>query len=197
MPPSLRETLQPFRWANEPAAWRLDAVLEVMTRPDTDYWQRTHYGFRRDNGHFFFTTLTADFSLAGAFAFQPTAQYDQCGLMVRADADNWIKCSVEYETPEFSRLGSVVTNLGFSDWATQDLTGAVSAMHYKVDRRGDDFRISWSTGGLDWRQMRITHLHRCPEALEVGVYACSPVGAGFVCRVEALTLGPLDWGAHG
>ena len=43
--PSLHETLRPFRWLHEPARWTLDSVLELMTLPDTDYWQRTHYGF--------------------------------------------------------------------------------------------------------------------------------------------------------
>ena len=193
MSPSLRDTLQPFCWLYEPACWSLDSVLEITTERDTDYWQRTHYGFRRDNGHFFYTNLATDFSLAAAFTFQPAAQYDQCGLMIRADSDTWIKCSAEYETPAFSRLGSVVTNLGFSDWATQDIPGTINAMHYKVDRRGDDFRLSWSTERRDWHQMRIAHLHQCPQELQVGIYACSPVGPGFICRVEDLVIGPNDW----
>ncbi len=194
--PSLRETLQSFRWMCEPTSWSLDAVLEFKTDPDTDYWQRTHYGFRRDNGHFFYTQLDGDFSLTAAFTYEQTAQYDQAGLMCRVDADTWIKCSAEYETPSLGRLGSVVTNLGFSDWASQDVEGNPNAMHYRLDRQGDDFRLSWSTDGSDWRQMRITHLHNCPSQLQVGIYACSPVGPGFVCRVEELAVGPNDWRTH-
>ena len=81
--PSLQQTLERFRWLHEPREWRLDSVLEVRTDPDTDYWQGTHYGFRRDNGHFFFADLDGDFSLSASFTFEPSAQYDQCGLMCR------------------------------------------------------------------------------------------------------------------
>ncbi|MGE5602269.1 MAG: DUF1349 domain-containing protein [Nitrososphaerales archaeon] len=194
--PSLAETLQSFHWMYEPRSWRLDAVLEVKTDPDTDYWQRTHYGFRRDNGHFFYTELDGDFTLAASLTYEPTAQYDQCGVMCRVDAETWVKCSAEYETPAFSRLGSVVTNLGYSDWATQDIPATVNEIHYKLNRKGDDFMLSWSTDGQEWLQMRITHLHRCPRQLQAGIYAASPVGPGFVCRVYDLQIGPNDWTAH-
>lgn len=193
---SLAETLQPFYWMCEPANWSLNAALEIRTDPDTDYWQRTHYGFRRDNGHFFCTELDGDFTLTAALSYEPTAQYDQCGLMCRVDADTWIKCSAEYETPAFSRLGSVVTNLGYSDWATQDIPATIKDIHYKLNRKGDDFLLSWSTDGREWQQMRITHLHHCPGQLRAGIYAYSPAGPGFLCRVTALQIGPNDWAAH-
>ena len=182
----LAETLQRFTWFNEPANWEMDDVLEIQTLPDTDYWQRTHYGFRRDNGHFFFTTLAGDFTIRAHFVGFPLAQYDQCGLMVRVDAENWIKCSTETETPEFSRLGSVVTNLGYSDWATQDVPATQTEVWYAIERSGADFELSWSLDGQEWRQMRIPHLHGCPDEIQVGVYACSPKGEGFRCRVDAL-----------
>ncbi len=194
--PSLAETLRSFRWMYEPKNWSLDSTLEIQTDHDTDYWQRTHYGFRRDNGHFFYTELEGDFCLAASFSYEQTAQYDQCGLMCRVDADTWIKCSAEYETSAFSRLGSVVTNLGYSDWAMQDIPATVARMHYKLNREGNDFMVSWSTDGREWQQMRITHLHQCPPQIQVGVYACSPVGSGFVCRVHDVEIGPNDWTAH-
>ncbi|NTU81344.1 MAG: DUF1349 domain-containing protein, partial [Chloroflexales bacterium] len=109
-----------FQWAHEPPAWQLTDVLELTTAPDTDYWQRTHYGFQRDNGHFFFTPLRGDFTLRAELHSAPNAQYDQCGLLARASAATWVKCSAEYETATQSRLGSVVTNHGYSDWSTQD-----------------------------------------------------------------------------
>jgi hypothetical protein len=194
--PSLPETLRTFRWSHEPARWSLDSVLEITTDPDTDYWQRTHYGFRRDNGHFFYTEVAGDFSLTAFLTFQSTAQYDQCGLMCRVDADTWMKCSAEYETAEFAHLGSVVTNLGFSDWATQEVPASTNALHYKLDRKGDDFRISWSYDGERWCQMRIYHFHHCPETIQVGICACSPTGPGFVCQLRDLRIGPNDWSAH-
>lgn len=177
-----------FRWANEPPRWQLGEALELTTAPDTDYWQRTHYGFQRDNGHFFYTTVAGDFSLRARLLSAPNAQYDQCGLLVRGGAETWVKCSAEYETPEHSRLGSVVTNLGYSDWATQDVAGPVTDLWYRLRREGDDLFADWSADGADWRQMRVCHLHRCPAALEVGAYACAPTGAGFACTVRDLRI---------
>jgi uncharacterized protein len=189
----LRDTLAAFRWRNEPASWRLEDALEIRTDPDTDYWQRTHYGFRRDNGHFFYTELTGDFTIAARFTFEPAAQYDQCGLMCRVDGDTWVKCAAEYETAEFAHLGSVVTNLGYSDWATQELPATARDLRYRLDRRGSDFRLSWSTSSRGRQQMRIFHLHNCPATLEVGICACSPVGPGFDCQVRELWVGPNEW----
>ncbi|RZL39141.1 MAG: DUF1349 domain-containing protein [Rubrivivax sp.] len=193
--PSLHQALAEFRWSSEPAQWHLDEMLELTTRPDTDYWQRTHYGFRRDNGHFFFVPVAGDFSLTVHVAFEPNAQYDQCGVMCRAGADSWIKASVEFEPDGHSRLGSVVTNHGYSDWATQDVASTLDHMHYRLSRRGSDFRIESSTRDATWQQMRITHLHECPDEIDVGIYACSPVGPGFKCRVLEVALGTSVWAA--
>lgn len=196
-PPRLRDTLAPFRWSTAPAASHLADVLTFTTRPDTDYWQRTHYGFQRDNGHFFYMPVVGDFSLTAHVAFAPNAQYDQCGVMCRVGPESWIKVSVEYEPEEPSRLGSVVTNLGQSDWATQDVSSELNNLWYRMSRRGADFRIESSADGTAWQQMRITHLHGCPEQIDVGIYACSPVGAGFECRVLDVALGANVWGAVG
>ena len=196
-PSSLHETLQSFRWFCEPGRWSLDSFLEIQTDPDTDYWQRTHYGFRRDNGHFFYTELTGDFTVSAFLTFESIAQYDQCGLMCRVDGDTWMKCSAEYETAEFAHLGSVVTNLGFSDWATQEVPASTQALHYKLDRKGSDFRLSWSADGNRWQQMRIYHFFHCPPTLQVGICACSPTGPGFACQVRGLTIGPNEWAAYG
>lgn len=177
-----------FQWAHPPARWSLGDALELTTAPDTDYWQRTHYGFARDNGHFFFTTARGDVTVSARLDWAPNAQYDQCGLLLRADAQAWAKCSVEYEAADHSRLGSVVTSLGYSDWATQDLAGSVTRRWYRMRRRGDDLLIDWADDGATWVQMRIAHLHACPAELQVGVYACSPTGPGFSCRAADLRI---------
>jgi hypothetical protein len=90
---TLPEHRERFRWLHEPPHWQLDDSLTFTTAPDTDYWQRTHYGFRRDNGHFFSIPVRGDFVLSARYASAPNAQYDQCGLLVRADSDTWVRCS--------------------------------------------------------------------------------------------------------
>ncbi len=183
-----------FHWFNEPASTTFDENgLALRTKPETDFWQGTHYGFRRDDGHCLLTPVRGDFSLCTEVSFVPEAQYDQCGLFVRMDDQNWIKVSTEYENPEMSRLGSVVTNLGYSDWATQDVPASCLHIHYRIQRTGQDFFIEQSSDGKNWIQMRVTRLHEAPETLDIGIYACSPVGNGFTANFKSINIGDSVW----
>jgi hypothetical protein len=184
---------QGFYWFNEPTTYRLGNGLEIFTDEKTDFWQRTHYGFRRDDGHCLLTALDGDFSITTRVEFQPREQYDQCGLIVRVDEENWIKTSTEYEDEQVSRLGSVVTNLGYSDWATQDVSSECTERWYRISKRGSDFLIESSLDGRDWIQLRIAHLHRMPAQLAAGVYACSPIGRAFRCRFSVLEGAENEW----
>lgn len=180
-------------WLHPPPQWRVGGGLHVTTGARTDFWQRTHYGFRRDDGHFFHLEVEGAFTLETRVRWKARARYDQCGLMIRAGPESWLKCSVEYEDERHARLGSVVTNLGFSDWATQDVGPDVQAMSYRVSRRGDDFLVESAGDDSSWRQLRVTHLHDCPARLAAGAYACSPVGEHFECTFEYLELRRCEW----
>ena len=184
---------QDFYWFNEPANYRIGEGLEIYTNKETDFWQKTHYGFRRDDGHCLLTRCSGDFSIMTHVEFRPQVQYDQCGLIIRVDNENWIKMSTEYENEKCSRLGSVVTNLGYSDWATQDIPSRHGEMWYRISKNGDDFLLENSYDGQNWLQLRITHLHKMSEYLEVGVYACSPIGKDFWCRFTQLEMSENYW----
>ncbi len=198
----LRETFQQpalpanFHWFNVPPRFQTGNGLEILTGEKTDFWQRTHYGFRRDDGHGLFTTLTGDFMLTTCVEFRPQEKYDQCGLMIRLDAENWIKASTEYEDESCSRLGSVVTNLGYSDWATQDISSEHREMWYRIHKNGADFLLEHSYDGQRWQQLRVTRLHSHFETLEAGVYACSPMGKDFWCRFKFIEVAENTWGYH-
>jgi regulation of enolase protein 1 (concanavalin A-like superfamily) len=173
-------------WFNEPKSWRCGNGLEIVTDRETDFWQRTHYGFSRDNGHCLLADFSTDFVLTTHVRFDPRSQYDQCGMMVRVDEDNWIKLSTEYENEAISRLGSVVTNSGYSDWATQDVSSAIEERWYRIKRQGQDFFLEASEDGYDWYQIRVTHLHNAGMTVAAGLYACSPIGEAFRCLFSCL-----------
>jgi regulation of enolase protein 1 (concanavalin A-like superfamily) len=185
-----------FYWLNVPLSFDYQQGLKLITKPHTDFWQGTHYGFRRDDGHCLLTELAGDFQVQTSVTFQPVSQYDQCGLIIRVDAKNWLKCSVEFENSSISRLGSVVTNLGFSDWATQTISSTIQRMDYRASRRGSDFLLEYSPDGSQWHQMRIAHLHHCPPTLQVGLYACSPVGERFECCFKYFEMADNAWFPH-
>ena len=86
-----------LQWFCEPPVWRVDAEasrLVVEPAAESDFWQRTHYGFQADNGHFLYADAPGDFVLETRVTFEPAQQYDQAGLMVRLSADCWLKTSV-------------------------------------------------------------------------------------------------------
>lgn len=182
-----------FFWFNEPEDFYFEDGLNLITKPQTDFWQGTHYGFRRDNGHCLLTKMTGDFCIKTQVDFSPTGQYDQCGLFARLNRNNWIKCSLELENKKISKLGSVVTNLGFSDWATQDVSSDINSIHYRMSKETEDFLIEYSMDGIKWNQMRVAHLHEYRESVDMGIYACSPVGEGFRCNFRYLDFGDNKW----
>ena len=177
-----------FYWYNEPSKYSLGNGLEIFTDAKTDFWQNTLYGYQKDNGHCLLIAQDGDFSIMTHVEFQLEEKYDQCGLIVRMDAGNWIKVSVEFENEEFSRLGSVVTSLGYSDWAMQDISSSNRNMRYRINKKGNDLLIEHSFDAISWRQMRVAHLHKPAQRLEAGVYACSPFGNGFRCKFILLEI---------
>jgi len=182
-----------LRWLNRPPVVEAGEGLRVVSGPRTDLWQRTHYGFRRDDGHCLVARLEGDFELTCRVAFAPRAQYDQCGVVVRLDAENWIKASIEFEDAAHSRLGSVVTNLGYSDWATQDIASDWGGAWYRVSRRGADYLLEYSRDGAAWHQLRVCHLHAPHAGVDAGFYTCSPVGEGYAAVLRHLVAGPNRW----
>lgn len=100
----------------------------------------------------------SNFSFTAKASFKYKSRFDQCGLIIYIDCDNWFKESIEFEDKNFSRLGRVVTNNGYSDWSTTDILPKTE-IWYRLSRRGPDFLIEFSLDGLEFNQMRVFHLH--------------------------------------
>jgi regulation of enolase protein 1 (concanavalin A-like superfamily) len=182
-----------FQWHCEPASWSLDPATQVLTiepQAATDFWQRTHYGFRADNGHFLWTAAAQPFQMTVAVILSPRHQYDQGGLMVRLSPDCWLKTSIEYEDGVINRLGAVVTNGGYSDWSTQNVAADVTRFRLRVTRRGADYLAESRLDGGDWTQLRLAHLGEDTGSATVqcGIYACSPKQAGLIARFHDFSL---------
>ena len=186
-----------FVWINQPKTFILaNDRLTIITDPETDYWQRTYYGFQNDNGHTFLKDIIGDFTFSVNTLFEPVNQYDQCGIILYQDSENWVKASVEYENDQFARLGSVVTNLGFSDWASTDISAKVNKMWYRISRHGQDFLIEHSSDGKHFHQMRIFHMHIPILKARIGVYACSPLKSSFKSVFSDFECGICEWLDH-
>jgi regulation of enolase protein 1 (concanavalin A-like superfamily) len=125
--------------------------------------------------------------------FKANGMYDQCGILLYQDTENWMKASVEAENETISRLGSVVTNLGYSDWATTDIPAETTEVWYRFSRKGQDFYVEYSFDGEQFQQMRMFHIHKPIVGAQVGVYACSPLISSFEAKFSEFKLGPSEW----
>lgn len=185
-------------WIREPKLWRVaDGTIQIITEPVTDLWQRTYYGFHNDNAPVLqMETEETYFSFTVKTEFESKWRFDQCGIVLYLNSDNWIKASVEYENEEYQRLGSVVTNLGYSDWATTDIPASIKSMWYRLSRRESDYCIECSTDGVDFKQMRICHLHEGAGKIAFGVYACSPERSSFKATFTNMEITECKWLPH-
>ena len=187
-----------FQWTREPARYGLtkDGV-EVITKPHTDLWQRTYYHFRNDNAPVFqMETDEKFFSFTVKTAFESKRRFDQCGVVMYLDSENWLKASIEFENEQFQHLGSVVTNLGWSDWATTAIDANIKQMWYRFSRREDDYCIECSEDGKQFSQMRICHMHKGGGTIRFGIYACSPEESSFKATFSNMELSECKWLAH-
>jgi regulation of enolase protein 1 (concanavalin A-like superfamily) len=166
-----------MRWLNAPPAWSEDSGggLRLTTASRTDFWQKTHYGFVRDNGHFRYERVAGDFAARVRIEGDWRDQYDQAGLMVRFDADTWLKCGIEYVDGQ--QLASAVLTRGFSDWSVAPLDPAPPHLWIEVRRTGEAVEVAYGEAQPD-RLLRLGALTSAPE-LDVGVMAASPEGGGF------------------
>ena len=190
--------IRDFRWTRQPAAFQVaDGKVEIITKPHTDLWQRTYYHFRNDNAPVFqMETEEKFFSFTVRTAFESKHRFDQCGVVMYLDSDNWLKGSIEYENEQFQHMGSVVTNLGYSDWATTAIDASVKSMWYRLSRREDDYCIECSADGVHFSQMRVCHMWQGGGKIQFGIYACSPEESSFKATFTDMTLTECKWLAH-
>ncbi len=191
--------LKKFVWTREPKQYAINQdAVEIVTKPHTDLWQRTYYHFQNDNAPVFqMETNEKYFSFVVKTEFQESHhRFDQCGIVMYLDSENWLKASVEYENETYQHLGSVVTNHGYSDWATTEIDASVKAMWYRFSRREDDYCIECSSDGITFSQMRICHMYWGGGKIRFGIYACSPEDSSFKAVFSNLQMTECQWKAH-
>lgn len=187
-----------WKWTRLPKDYSIeDNKIIITTNPHTDLWQRTYYHFRNDNAPLLqLSTRDKYFSFVVKTEFESKTRFDQCGIVMYLDSDNWLKASIEYENEKFQHLGSVVTNNGFSDWATCEIDAGIKSMWYRFSRREDDYRIECSKDGINYKQMRICHMNNAKDEISFGIYACSPEESSFKAAFTNMEILECKWQAH-
>ena len=105
------------KWTRQPKQAEIsESKVVIITEKGTDLWARTYYGFQNDNAPVFqIETDDKFFSFIVKTEFESSCRFDQCGVVMYLDSDNWFKASIEYEDEKIQRLGSVVTAITVSN----------------------------------------------------------------------------------
>ena len=170
---SMGQTLNKMNWLNEPQQWEIkDGKTLVMDVPaKTDFWRISHYGFTVDDGPFYYATYGGEFEVKAKISGNYVTTFDQAGLMLRIDHENWIKTGIEYVDGK-QNISTVVTHRT-SDWSVIQLTDAPKSIWIK-----------------EYTMIRTCWLQdNCP--VMVGLMGACPDGKGFTATFEEFKVTPL------
>jgi regulation of enolase protein 1 (concanavalin A-like superfamily) len=179
-----------MKWFNEPKKWSDDGkAIRITSDPKTDFWRKTHYGFIRDNGHFYHRSVEGAFEARVRFTAKYTDLYDQAGLMVRADETTWIKCGIEFVHGR--QFVSAVVTRDYSDWSVVPLALPPAAVWLRVIREGATVEVSFSLDSVDHTMIRTAYLSPT-QSMNVGIMCASPEGDGFESVFEGFAVRALE-----
>jgi regulation of enolase protein 1 (concanavalin A-like superfamily) len=175
-----------MQWMNDPASWKKDGDrIIVRSKPKTDFWRKTFYGYITDNGHFLHLPAKGDFTFEARVNGQYAALYDQAGLMVRSDPENWMKCGTEFF--DNARHASVVFTREFSDWSTMKDLSDAAPVWWRAVRKKDSIETLCSVDGKNFVSVRQGYFVTTPE-VQVGIMCAAPEGPGFEAVFDQLKL---------
>ena len=176
------QTLDRMQWFNEPEAWSIkNNKLTMQVTPQSDYWRISHYGFTVDDAPFLYTTRSGEFEVKVKISGDYKVRFDQAGLMLRADKENYIKAGIEFVDGKYN-ISCVVTH-HTSDWSVITLDKPIEHIWIKAVRRLDAVEIFYSFDDKNYTMMRNCHLADNTPVM-VGMMAACPDGEGFEARFE-------------
>lgn len=171
------QTLEKMNWFNEPAEWNIsDGRLTMSVTPKSDYWRISHYGFTVDDAPFYYAEYGGEFEAKVKITGDYKVRFDQAGLMMRIDHENYIKTGIEFVDGKFN-LSTVVTH-HTSDWSVISLDHPVETIWIKAVRRLDAIEIFYSYDDKEYHMMRNAWME-ANRPLRIGMYAACPDGEGF------------------
>ena len=174
------QTLEKMNWFNEPSDWSINGGILTMQVPSqTDYWRISHYGFTVDDAPFYYAEYGGEFEAKVKVSGDYKVRFDQAGMMIRLDHENYIKTGIEYVDGHYN-LSTVVTHTT-SDWSVIELDRPVDCLWIKAVRRLDAVEIFYSFDDKEYKLMRNAWVE-ANHPVRIGMYAASPDGAGFKAR---------------
>lgn len=176
------QTWNKMQWFNEPEKWNIENnSLLMFVTPQTDYWRISHYGFTVDDAPFYYGEYGGEFAASVKITGQYKERFDQAGLMIRLDNENYIKAGIEFVDGKYNL--SVVVTHHTSDWSVITLDRPIDFIYIKAVRRFDAIEVFYSFDGKEWVMMRNAWMQD-NHPVKVGVMGASPDGQGFEVKFE-------------
>jgi regulation of enolase protein 1 (concanavalin A-like superfamily) len=181
-------------WTRQPASVsELDGLLKFESIEASDWWRITSYGFIHNDGHALVTDFPNESAMEVSFILDYTEQFDQCGIFLTADDENWIKAGVEF-CDGYPQVGAVVTRTT-SDWSSARIAQWVGKeVTVRASRSGDAITIRAGIGG-DLQLVRVAPL-TSTLTWKAGPMACAPTRAGLVTTITGWSIGDKDQELH-
>ena len=180
------QTLDKMQWFNEPSRWEIkNGTLTMDVTPQTDYWRISHYGFTVDDAPFLYTMRGGEFEAKVRISGDYKARFDQAGLMLRLDHENYIKAGIEFVDGKYN-LSCVVTH-HTSDWSVITLDKPVESVWIKAVRRLDAVEVFYSFDDREYTMMRNAWMQD-NHPMMVGLMGASPDGTGFRVRFDNFSI---------
>ena len=177
------QTLSKMNWFNEPQEWEVvsPTKMKMQVPSQTDYWRIAHYGFTVDDAPFYYATYGGEFEVKVKITGNYVTTFDQMGLMLRVDHENWIKAGVEFVNGK-QNVSTVVTTKT-SDWSVVELAEAPKSVWIKAIRRLDAVEVFYSLDDKNYTMLRMCWF---PDNIPVmvGLMGASPDGKGFEALFE-------------
>jgi uncharacterized protein len=188
----VKVTKQQMRWFNEPEKWKQkDEQVKVTCPQEVDFWRNTLHGFTKDDGPFYWMYCDGDFEARLSMKGKFKVLYDQAGMMVRLDEENWIKAGIVQYRDQLHV--SCVFTRGNSDWSTHRIPKDIKVewFHVWIKRMGEVIEVFYSLDGDNWIRIRQGHFAEAPR-LRVGMYCCAPESAGFKVTFDNFMIKATD-----
>lgn len=179
---AMAQSLEKMQWFNEPEKWEIkNNSLSMSVTPQSDYWRISHYGFTVDDAPFLYTTYGGEFEVKVKISGDYKVRFDQSGLMLRIDHENYIKAGIEFVDGKYN-LSTVVTHKT-SDWSVITLEKPVQYVWIKAVRRLDAVEVFYSFDDKEYVMMRNAWLQDNRPVM-VGLMGACPDGNGFNARFD-------------
>lgn len=183
-----------MRWMNDPERFITNEnEVFIETSPYTALWSRTYFKTVSSNAPILIFPVEENFTFSAKVSYVLNEINDQAGIVIYANADNYLKACVLRLNDDTNLLSTTLTYHGYSDISSREIGDGINSMSFRLSHRDGDFLIENSFDGIHYKHMRMFHLKMREGHFNVGVYACSPYDSSFDAKFSNMEITECIW----